>query len=85
MGGCGLSRGWMWTEPWADVDGAMGKCGRWWADAYFMAMGTFARIGSIMRDRRFHDKSFAMYARTFCGCLGAWPTANAEGGSVPQI
>jgi rhamnogalacturonyl hydrolase YesR len=33
----------------------------WWVESYFMAMGTFARIGSIMRDDKFHDKSFAMY------------------------
>lgn len=33
----------------------------WWVDAYFMAMGTFARIGSITGDVRFHDKNYALY------------------------
>ena len=33
----------------------------WWDDAYFMAMGTFARIGNITGSRDFHDKNFALY------------------------
>merc|ERR1712113_1369907 len=33
----------------------------WWDDAYFMAMGTFARIGSITGDVSFYDKCFALY------------------------
>ena len=33
----------------------------WWVDAYFMALGTFARIGHITGDVRFHDKGLALY------------------------
>ena len=33
----------------------------WWVDAYFMAMGTVARMGTITRDVRYHDKAFALY------------------------
>jgi rhamnogalacturonyl hydrolase YesR len=33
----------------------------WWVDAYFMAMGTFARMGTITHDVRFHNKAFALY------------------------
>ena len=33
----------------------------WWDDAYFMAMGTFARIGHISGSQDFHDKNFALY------------------------
>jgi rhamnogalacturonyl hydrolase YesR len=33
----------------------------WWDDAYFMAMGAFARIGSIKKDTQFYDKLFALY------------------------
>jgi rhamnogalacturonyl hydrolase YesR len=33
----------------------------WWDDAYFMAMGAFARIGSITKDPKFFDKCFALY------------------------
>ena len=28
---------------------------------YFMAMGTFARIGNISGDKKFFDKCFALY------------------------
>ncbi len=33
----------------------------WWVDAYFMAMGTFARLGHITGDTAFHDKNLALY------------------------
>jgi len=33
----------------------------WWVDAYFMAMGTFARIGYIMNDTKYHTKNYALF------------------------
>merc|ERR1719397_2187915 len=33
----------------------------WWVDAYFMAMGTFARIGYIKNDNKYHEKNFALF------------------------
>ena len=36
----------------------------WWVDAYFMAMGTFARMGTIVggsEGATYHDKGFALY------------------------
>ena len=43
----------------------------WWDDAYFMAMGTFARIGSIANDNKFFDKCFALFNNSAVG-RGLW-------------
>ena len=48
----------------------------WWDDAYFMAMGTFARIGNITGSRDFHDKNFALYNDSATR-RGLWSVANS--------
>ena len=48
----------------------------WWDDAFFMAMGTFARIGHISGSRDFHDKNFALYNDSATR-RGLWSAANS--------